>query len=109
MKKSLDNFLFPIGLTMAPIGQTLTHMVSSHTHFEPEFDFLGIGQAGTVLAPRSAKTEERQQSSTEYPTTCTTDGIPQRSDEEPVSALGADGYLLDLKAGPCGAFPVFQV
>ena len=41
MKKSFHKFLSPIGLKMDPIGQTLTHMVSSHTHFKPGFDFLG--------------------------------------------------------------------
>lgn len=42
LKRSLDKFLSPIGLAMDPIGQTLTHMVNSHTHFKPGFDFLGV-------------------------------------------------------------------
>ena len=42
LKRSLDKFLSPIGLAMDPIGQTLTHMVNSHIHFKPGFDFLGV-------------------------------------------------------------------
>lgn len=42
IKRSLDKFLFPIGLVMDPVSQTLTHMVNSHTYFKPGFDFLGV-------------------------------------------------------------------
>lgn len=67
MQKSLENFLFPIGLTMDPIGQTLTHMVGSHTHFKPGFDFLGInvrqqwrngGYYSLILTPSFSNVKE---------------------------------------------------